>query len=75
MFPESEKPYYRKGMWISASFCLLIAFCSVLLSWILIRENKQMEREGVIPSKEDDKNGLNQRDFDPSERVRYRYIW
>ena len=46
-----------------------------MLSLILIRENKQMEREGVIPTKDQEKNGLAERDFDPNERVRYRYIW
>jgi MFS family permease len=80
VFPESEKPYYRKGMWISASFCLLIAVCSVALSCILIAENKKMEREGIIPPKgEGVKDGLQ----DHVKRVeegrkgapRYRYIW
>ena len=72
VFPESEKPYYRKGMWISASFCLFIAFLSLCLSLILIRENKQMERQGLIPRKGEEKNGLQDRD---EERPVYRYIW
>lgn len=46
-FPESEKPLYRKGMWISAAFCLLVAVLSVVLSCWLIYENKKMDREGV----------------------------
>ncbi|RMZ91299.1 hypothetical protein DV736_g1452, partial [Chaetothyriales sp. CBS 134916] len=51
VFPESEKPYFRKGMWISASFCLFIAFLSASLSLLLIYENRQMERKGLIPKK------------------------
>ena len=34
-------------MWISASFCLLVAVLSGMLSCWLIYENKQMEKEGV----------------------------
>ena len=71
VFPKSEKPYYRKGMWISASFCLFIAFLSVCLSLILIRENKRMEREGLIPKKGEEKDG----DGLDGEQTHFRYIW
>jgi MFS family permease len=78
VFPKSEGPYYRKGMWISASFCLLIAVCSAALSLILIRENNQMEKEGLIPPKgAGPKDGLQDREkhAGPSANPRYRYIW
>lgn len=45
IFPAAEKPYYRKGMWISFSFCILLAVLSVSLSLWLRHENKVMERE------------------------------
>lgn len=70
VFPESEKPLYRKGMWISASFCLLIAACSTLLMLILMRENKQMERDGLIPKKGEDQDGLRDRQVDGVPRYR-----
>ncbi|ETN39316.1 uncharacterized protein HMPREF1541_05539 [Cyphellophora europaea CBS 101466] len=70
VFPESEKPYYHKGMWISASFCLLIAACSVALAGILIRENKQMERQGLIPKKGETRDGLKDRDVEGVPRYR-----
>ena len=44
LFPDSEKPYYRKGLWISAAFCLLVTFLSAVLSAYLIRENKKLEK-------------------------------
>ncbi|OCK74279.1 MFS general substrate transporter [Lepidopterella palustris CBS 459.81] len=48
VFPASEKPYYRKGMWISCAFCLLVTVLSVALSAYLVRENRKMERAGLL---------------------------
>jgi len=74
VFPESEKPYYRKGMWISAGMCLMCACLAALLSSILIWENKKMEREGLIPKK-----GQQVVEHDVANQQmkvpRYRYIW
>ena len=78
VFPKSEGPYYRKGMWISASFCLLIAACCAALSSILIWENKKMEREGLIPPKgAGAKDGLKDREKHAGKagNPKYRYIW
>jgi len=44
LFPADEKPYYRKGIWISCAFYLVVVtVCSIALSLLLIRENKNME--------------------------------
>jgi len=78
VFPESQKPYYRKGMWISASMCLMCCFLAILLSTILFLENKKMEREGLIPRKgeEDTYQGAPNTVADEQTGVRrYRYIW
>ncbi len=78
VFPKSEAPYYTKGMWISASFCLLIVVCSIALSYILIQENKQMEKDGLIPPKNaGPKDGLQDREKHVGQAAnpRYRYIW
>ena len=73
VFPATEAPFYRKGMWISAAMCLLVAVLSVLLTFILIWQNKKMEREGLIPPKDaPPENGLEDRDV---KYPRYRYIW
>lgn len=44
IFPSSEAPLYRKGMWISFAFCLLVSALGGILSLILIRENRKMEK-------------------------------
>ena len=71
VFPASDAPYYRKGMWISASFCLLITVLSVTLSLALIRENRKIARaEAEAAASEKDeavKSGGLERGF--------RYIW
>lgn len=72
VFPASEAPYYRKGMWISASFCLLVAVLSGVLSCWLIYENRKMEREGVPEVEEFEETSVG-----PQSQtiVRHRYIW
>lgn len=77
VFPESQKPYYRKGMWISASMCLMCCFLAILLSSILIYENKKMEKEGLIPKKgEETQHGAHNAVADEQIGMRrYRYIW
>ena len=72
VFPKSEAPYYRKGMWISASFCLFIAFLSMSLSLILIMENRKMEKEGLILKKGEEKHAFA---GEHEEGTRFRYIW
>ncbi|KAI9722552.1 MAG: hypothetical protein M1828_004547 [Chrysothrix sp. TS-e1954] len=46
VFPSSEKPYYRKGMWISCAFSFLVAVLSVTLSLIIKWEEKRGKRAG-----------------------------
>ena len=48
VFPSDEAPYYRKGMWISCAFCLLVSVLSVALSLWLIKENRDMKRAGLL---------------------------
>jgi hypothetical protein len=64
VFPADEKPYYRKGMWISAAFSLLVAVLSVTLSVLLILENKKMEKEGEFVDGSDGR-----------QRKKYRHVW
>lgn len=45
IFPPTEAPYYRKGMWISCGACLLVFFLSGLQSFLLWRENKRRDRK------------------------------
>lgn len=72
VFPESEAPRYREGLWISAAFCLVVVFVSILLSSWLIWENKKMDREGV-PEVEEFEDTSVARQSGQGER--HRYIW
>ncbi|KAK0335539.1 hypothetical protein LTR91_017035 [Friedmanniomyces endolithicus] len=72
VFPDSEKPYFRTGMWISAAFCLLVAILSLVLSTWLIFENRKMAREGV-PKVEEYEDTSIARETGVHER--HRYIW
>jgi hypothetical protein len=72
VFPESEKPLYRKGMWISAAFCLMVAVLSGVLSCWLIYENKKMDREGVQEIEEfEETSGQGE----ATRREKHRYVW
>lgn len=64
IFPESEKPLYRKGLWVSAAMCLMVAVLAVLLElWIgyekrvmLKGENheEQLQREEEVEKKKEE---------------------
>jgi len=72
VFPNSEKPYFRKGMWISAAFCLMVAVLSGVLSLWLIHENKKMAQEGVPEVGEDEETSVAR---ETGVHERHRYIW
>lgn len=73
LFPAGEGPYYRKGMWISSAFCLLVTVLSASLSAYLIRENRKMERAGLIPSPD---NEIVDAPADPhAAEQKFRYIY
>ncbi|RWA06085.1 hypothetical protein EKO27_g9010 [Xylaria grammica] len=44
IFPSREAPYYRKGSWISFSFCVLVAVTSAVFSFLLHRENRRLDK-------------------------------
>ena len=74
VFPSSQKPFYRPGMWISASFCLFIFVLSTTLSLILIRENRKIAREEAEAGTSQDgkvDQTLQVREMEPG----FRYIW
>lgn len=48
----------------------MIAACSAALMAILIAENKKMERDGVIPKKGEEKDGLRDRGTDGVPKYR-----
>jgi hypothetical protein len=44
IFPTTEEPYYRKGMWICCGFCFLVFALGTMLSLLLRMENKRRDR-------------------------------
>lgn len=70
VFPSSEKPYYRKGMWISAAMCLMVAVTAIILSGWIIWENRKLDREGVQDEEFDTDIGEEQ-----GHHVRHKGIW
>lgn len=77
VFPNKEKPYFHKGMWISAGMCIFVGCLAIILSCILIWENKQMEKEGLIPKKGEEGHEVVQHGVAHHDAhvPRYRYIW
>jgi predicted MFS family arabinose efflux permease len=43
IFPKTDAPYYRKGMWISCGACLVVVVAACLQMWILHRDNKKRD--------------------------------
>lgn len=72
IFPPNEGPYYRKGMWISAAFCILLALTAVVLSGWLILDNRRMEKAGLL-----EPENTAERKYDADERLekRFKNIW
>jgi len=48
LFPAKEKPYYHKGAWVSCGMCLLITVTSLALTLYLMRENRRLEKAGLL---------------------------
>ncbi|OJZ88876.1 hypothetical protein ASPFODRAFT_127854 [Aspergillus luchuensis CBS 106.47] len=45
VFPDSDKPYYRKGMWISCGACLIVVVMGCWQMYLLWRANRHLDRE------------------------------
>lgn len=69
MFPATEAPYYRKGMWIGAAFCLLVFFLSIALSLWLRHENQKLDR---MESGEESREHATS---DAKMEKSFRYVW
>ena len=44
VFPTTDAPYYRKGMWISCGACLLVFFLSLFQMFFLWRANRKRDK-------------------------------
>ncbi|OJJ41697.1 hypothetical protein ASPWEDRAFT_102264 [Aspergillus wentii DTO 134E9] len=65
IFSTTDKPYYRKGMWVSCGACIVVVIAGLLQMWLLCRENTRLDREDDAGQDEDTEHG------DPQ---RFRYV-
>ncbi|KAL8950445.1 MAG: hypothetical protein Q9222_003513 [Ikaeria aurantiellina] len=79
IFPKSEAPRYKKGMWISAAFTIFTGFLALGLRTLLVWENKKLDQtygvtsdlqasDGTDPSRE--KTAVGEENYGPS----FRYV-
>jgi MFS family permease len=47
IFPETDGPYYVRGMTICAGFMLMVGILAATLRWILIRENRKARADNA----------------------------
>ncbi|KAK7888350.1 hypothetical protein LTR67_008696 [Exophiala xenobiotica] len=45
IFPKTDKPYYRKGMWVSCGACLLVVVTACMQMALLARANKKRDEK------------------------------
>ncbi|KAL8707524.1 MAG: hypothetical protein Q9220_007466 [cf. Caloplaca sp. 1 TL-2023] len=79
IFPKSEAPRYKKGMWVSAAFTIFTGFLALGLRTLLIWENKKLDQtygvksdlqasDDTDPSRE--KTAVGEENYGPS----FRYV-
>ncbi|KAF2104521.1 retrograde regulation protein 2 [Rhizodiscina lignyota] len=45
VFPTTDAPYYRKGMWVSCGGCLIVFVCGTIQSICLYLENRHLDKK------------------------------
>lgn len=56
LYPDSDKPFYVRGMSVCAGFMLLVFVLSLILRVILIRENSKSGAYSLAASQEDEED-------------------
>ncbi|MCJ1477725.1 hypothetical protein MMC13_006398 [Lambiella insularis] len=74
LYPDSDKPYYVKGMSVCAGFMLLVCALSLMLRYILARENARSRLAYSRLDVEDDEEGLVKEGRVDEGRERFMYI-
>ncbi|CZR64555.1 related to nicotinamide mononucleotide permease [Phialocephala subalpina] len=71
LYPTSEEPYYRKGMWVCAAFMLFNGFLAIMLRTLLVWENKNLDRKfgPVVKHK-----GAEAEEGEENDGPRFRYV-
>ncbi|PYI01063.1 MFS general substrate transporter [Aspergillus sclerotiicarbonarius CBS 121057] len=71
IFPDSDKPYYRKGMWISCGACLVVVVMGCCQMFLLWRANRRIDRES---QRNGGDSNVNQSDMRYGTEEQFRYI-
>ena len=74
LYPDSDKPYYVKGMSVCAGFMFLVCILSGMLRTILARENAKSQVAYSRIEVEDDEEGLVTEDDGRVRQERFMYI-
>ncbi|UNI18038.1 hypothetical protein JDV02_004335 [Purpureocillium takamizusanense] len=53
IFPIKDKPYYRRGMWVSCGSALIVAAAASLQMLVLYRTNKKLDEENEARNEAD----------------------
>lgn len=72
VFPASEGPYYRKGLWISAAMCLMVAALATTLSLWIIYDNRKIDRQQADLPEDGFDTDLGEQQ---GRRVKHKGIW
>ncbi|CAN6607629.1 high-affinity nicotinic acid transporter [Trichomonascus vanleenenianus] len=74
LFPTSEGPMYRKGLWISFGFLCLVSALGLVLRFYYIWENKKLD-EKYGPAEGNRNNHDDAIGLEGGNSVHYRYIY
>ncbi|KAI5360689.1 Putative major facilitator superfamily, MFS transporter superfamily [Septoria linicola] len=72
IFPSADEPLYRRGLWVSAGMCLMVAVVAITLSLWIIWENRKLAAEGVPENQELEDTSLG---HDGGRQQRQRIVW
>ncbi|PPJ53262.1 hypothetical protein CBER1_11943 [Cercospora berteroae] len=72
IFPPADEPHFRRGLWVSASMCLMVGVVAAILSLWIIHDNRKLAKEGVPDDQELEDTSIGQ---DGGRQQRQRTIW
>jgi len=70
IFPIKDKPFYRRGMWVSCGSALIVAAAASLQMFVLHRTNKKWDRENEARNEAED----NDQAAELQKDKKFRYI-
>ncbi|CAN6607643.1 high-affinity nicotinic acid transporter [Trichomonascus vanleenenianus] len=74
IFPASDGPFYRKGLWISFGFLCLVSALGLVLRFYYIWENKKLD-EKYGPAEGNRNEHADEIGMEGGDNINYRYIY